>query len=583
MKRTIVLLVVLAVFVAPLSVFAQEPGTAGTIVEGNFSGSANIGSFNPLRANDTAANRISGLMFPTVVGASPFTQNFARVGEEGVANALATDWTVSDDGLVYTVMLRDDAAWSDGTPITATDVKFSFEAVAAGTADTPLTGYINYVEGDNPIGIVEVNIIDDNTVEMVFKEASCTALSLIGFNVIPAHVWGYDGSADFDFTVLEDDAWDKDPSVVYGPFVVERFAAGEAIGLAPVQSFPDAKDGVMPSGYVYRDVPDQTVEVEQFLAGQLNFADGPSVARRGELRADAGTVVSDFPGNSWDYMAYNLADPDNPQPALDDDGNPLDQGHHPIFGDPAVRRALQYAVDVEGILDAAVFGEGTQMAANMIPTSWAADPNLAPIPYDPELAGQLLDEAGWPLGDDGVRVCQGCMYAEEGTPFAFELITNQGNTRREAIGTIIQDQLYELGIDVDFVTLDWQTVLANTFGAQTFDTVIIGWRESFPSDPDQVQLFSPASDDPATQGSNHTSYNNPEVMDLMLQANQVPGCDPTARAEIYYQVQKLMQEDPPYMWLFAQNLMYVARTDVEGYAAEPNQPLWNVHTWQIQN
>lgn len=580
MKHVLTLSVIVLLLVSSGAALAQDPGEGGTIVEGNFSGSVNIGAFNPLRSNDTAAARITDLMFPDVIGASPFTQYYAELGEEGVNNALATGWTVSDDGLVYTVSLRDDAAWSDGTPITALDIKFAFEAIASGQADTPLTGYINYVESGNPTGIQEVNVIDDYTVEMVFGEASCTALGLAAMDVVPAHVWGYDGSPEFDFSVLVDHPFDTQPSVVYGPFQVERFASGEAIGMGPVQSWADGV--VLPSGYVYRDVPDQTVEVEQFLADQLNFMDGPSVARRGDLRADPNTVVADFPGNSWDYMGYNLADPENPQPGYDEDGNLVDQGHHPIFGDPAVRRALQYAVDVEGILEAAVFGEGTQMAANMIPTSWAADPDLAPIPYDPELAGQMLDEAGWPVGPDGVRICQGCMYAEEGTPFEFDLITNAGNTRREAIGVIIQDQLYELGINVNFSAIDFQTLIEETFGAQTFDAYILGWREGFPSDPDQLQLFSPANDDPANQGSNAASYNNPEVLELMARANTVPGCDPEARAEIYHEIQRLMQDDPPYMWLFAQNLMYAARTNVNGFAPEPNLPLWNVHTWTIE-
>ncbi|MBN2305118.1 MAG: hypothetical protein JXQ72_11605 [Anaerolineae bacterium] len=581
MKKTLIVLMLVLSLVMPLAVTqAQGPGEGGPVVEGNFSGSVNIGSFNPLRSNDTAAGRIADdLLFPDVIGASPFTQYYARVGEEGVYGGLATDWTVSEDGLTYTVTLRQDAVWSDGTPITALDVKFSFEAIASGAADTPLTGYINYVEDGNPTGISEVTIIDDYTVEFKFETAACTALGLIGYDVAPAHVFGYDGSPEFDFSIMVDHPMDTDPEVVFGPFEVARFASGEAIGLSPVESWPEGV--VIPSGYVYRDVPDQTVEVEQFLAGELNFMDGPSVARRDDLRADANTVVADFPGNAWDFMAFNLADPDNPQPAVDENGDPIDQGHHPIFGDVRVRRALQYAVDVEGILEAAVFGEGTQMAANTIPTSWAADPNLAPIPYDPVKAGEMLDEAGWPLGDNGVRTCQGCMYAEEGTPFAFELITNQGNTRREAIGVIIQDQLYELGIDVDFQAIDFQTLIDTTYGAQTFDAFILGWREGFPSDPDQLQLFSTSSDDPANQGSNASSYNNPEMIDLMIKANTVPGCDPQARAEIYYEIQKMMQEDPPYIWLFAQNLMYAARVEVEGFAAEPNLPLWNVHAWQI--
>jgi peptide/nickel transport system substrate-binding protein len=583
MKRIVVLIAVAAMLLGVFAVSAQEPttGSGGPVVEGNFTGSTNFGKLNPLLTNDTATLTITSLMFPFVMVGSPFTQALGLSGDEGITNALATGYTVSDDGLTYTVTMRQDAHWSDGEPVTAWDVKFSFDAIASGEADTPLTGLINYVPEGNPTGIKEINVLDDYTFEAAFEQPGCTALGLVGnsFYVIPSHVWGYDGSPDFDFSVLTDDPYNTNPSVIYGPFEFASLNPGEAVAVKAFDNWPDGV--VVPSGYIYRDVPDQTVEVEQFLAGQLNYIDGPAVARRADIRAANNVVSKDFPGNSWDYMGFNLADPNNPQPGLDADGNPIDQGHHPIFGDVRVRRAIQMAIDVQGIIDAAVFGEGSQMASDMIPTSWAVDPTLAPVPYDPEGAAALLDEAGWPVGEDGVRHCQGCMYAEEGTPFEFSLITNEGNTRREAIGVVIQDELHDLGITVDFQSIDWQTLLAETMGAQTFDAYIIGWREGFPSDPDQLQLFGPSNDDPANQGSNAMSYNNPKLTDLMIQANSVPGCDIAKRQELYAQIQKILQDDQPYVWLFVQNTMYAANKDVTGFDPYPNTPQWNLSTWQI--
>ena len=116
-----------------------------------------------------------------------------------------------------------------------------------------------------------------------------------------------------------------------------------------------------------------------------------------DIRAAPGVKAVSFPSNLWSFIGLNVADPDHPPPGLDDDGNLFDQGHHPIFGDGRVRRALQRAIDVQAIIQGAVNGEGTQMASILIPTSWAADPDLAPVPYDPALAAQMLDEAGWRL------------------------------------------------------------------------------------------------------------------------------------------------------------------------------------------
>jgi peptide/nickel transport system substrate-binding protein len=290
-----------------------------------------------------------------------------------------------------------------------------------------------------------------------------------------------------------------------------------------------------------------------------------------------------FPDPSWDYIGLNVADPDHPRSGLDDDGNLIDQGHHPIFGDVRVRRALQHAIDVQALIQGALFGEGTQMASSQIPTSWAADPDLAPVSYDPILAAQMLDEAGWPVGPDGIRICQGCKYAEDGTPLEFELVTNEGNTRREAIGAMVKDQLHELGIEVDFRTMAFLALLDQTFAAQTYDAVIIGWRAGFPTVPDQWPLFGPSSDDPSDQGANGSSYYNPEFVRLAEKALTLPGCDPTARANIYHQIELLLQDDQPYLWLFAQNDLYAAHNDVIGFDPQPNASWWNIHTWQVSD
>jgi peptide/nickel transport system substrate-binding protein len=577
-------LVLIVLLALPLGVTqAQGPtsGSGGPIIEGNFGGSVTWPSFNPIRTNDSATSRIKGMMYPTLVGASPYTADFAKAGEEGVFGALATDWSISEDGLTYNFTLRDDAKWTDGEPVTATDVKFSFDAIASGQIDAPLYGLINYVPTDNEIGVKEIKIIDDYHLEITVGQASCTALSNMGFSVAPAHVFGYDGSPDFDFSVLVDNDFDFNPTVSYGPFQFASFSAGEAIGLKTVDNW--AEGTVIPSGFVYRDVPDQNVLVEQFLSGETNFIDQPPPSRAADVRNAPGVQSKVLTGDSWDYIGLNLADPENPQPGFDADGNPIDQGHHPIFGDVRVRRAFQMGINVADIVQGAYFGEGSQMASYLKPSSWAHDPALNAVAYDPEAAGALLDEAGWVMGSDGVRVCKGCEYAKEGAPLEFELITNSGNTRREAIGTIVQDQLGQLGFKVDFQAIDFQTLIDTTFGAQTYDAFILGWGGGFPDDPNSaLQFFSPAGDDPDNQANNAMSYNNPDLMKLITEAASVPGCDQATRAALYHQIEKMVQDDQPYIWLATRSATSAAQGNVQGFDPLQAQiPVWNVHTWNV--
>jgi peptide/nickel transport system substrate-binding protein len=286
-------------------------------------------------------------------------------------------------------------------------------------------------------------------------------------------------------------------------------------------------------------------------------------------------------------MAFNLADPNNPQPALDEDGNRIDQGLHPIFGDKMVRQAIGHAVNVDSIIEGAVFGEGTRMAGHITAASWAVHPELQPRPHNPELALELLAEAGWVPNDAGRLVCQDCLYAREvdasfnGSPFEFELLTNAGNSRREAIGAVIQDELDRIGITVNFQTIEFNTLL-DIMDAQTFDTFILGWRAGYPDTPDTVQLFSAEADVPGS-GNNFTSFYNEEFFVLEQEALTLPGCDPEERAPIYHRMQEIMYDEMPYLWLYSINGFYAARSEVSGFDPYPANLWWNVDVWTVAN
>ncbi|MCA9911477.1 MAG: hypothetical protein KC519_22640, partial [Anaerolineae bacterium] len=287
------------------------------------------------------------------------------------------------------------------------------------------------------------------------------------------------------------------------------------------------------------------------------------------------------PGTSWDYMAFNLANPQNPQAAYDEDGNLIEQDPHPIFGDLRVRQAINMAVNVDDIISGAVFGYGARMQSVYAPGSWPYAEDVPFYDFDPEAAAAMLEEAGWVDNDNDPstpRVAQGAMYAEDGTEMTFTLFTNQGNTRRTAIGTVIQDQLSQIGIQVDFQTIDFN-VLLDVLDQQTYDAFILGWRNSYPFRADQRQLWASTSD--VIAGDNFTSYINPELDDLWVQASTVPGCDIEARREIYGQIQQIMHEDTPYLFLYSINGMYAWNSKLQGVEPYPGAFYWNISEWTV--
>lgn len=555
------MLVLTGALVIPVA--AQEAGQGGIVIEGNFGG--DIASLNPIIASDTASRRIISLIFPALLGVNADTATL----EAGLPGGIAESYEISEDGTVYTFNLRGDVAWNDGTPITSADFVYSWTAITTPGVETPLAFLTD--------SIASVEAPDAQTLVVTFTSADCTALSnASSIYPLPSHIMPADplelNDGDFNFN----------PSVSYGPFRFGEFVPGERVTAVAEPTWTENDLGfTVPAGFIYKNVPDQTVLFEQFVAGETNFIDGPAVARRAELRENADVQGYDFPGNAWDYLALNYADPSNPQNATDADGNRIEQGNHPLFGDVRVREAIAKGINVDEIVEGAVFGEGSRMTSLIIPASWAYASELPPIGFDPEASAALLAEAGFADADgNGVlEATEDAMYAAPGTEFRFTLYTNQGNTRRAAVGQIVQDQLSDLGIVVDFQTIDFNTLL-DIMDSQTFDAFILGWRNSYPDDPDLTQLFTGVAD-VVGSGSNMTSYYNQELEDLNSQAKALPGCDPEERTAIYVQMQEIMQKDLPYIPLFVINGNYSANAGIEGFDPRPSNWLWNVDTWNV--
>ncbi|NDJ60176.1 MAG: hypothetical protein GYB67_03575 [Chloroflexi bacterium] len=572
-----VLVVVLALMAAPLA--AQDGPEGGVIIEGNLGGDP--ATFSPIIASDTASSRITEFLFPDLLSVDPSQAIIVpREGNPLASSAVVDSWDINEDGTVYTFNMRQDMVWSDGTPITSADVVYVWDAAVAGQegiVDTPLS-FIVAAPGEET-GILDVQAVDDFTFEVTFASSACDALfDAASLEPVPSHIYPE------DLSLINDFEENLNPTVTANVFSFGEFRPGEQVSLLADQNYIDADLGfVNLDGYIYRNVPDLNVIVEQYLAGELSVVDNPNVARRADIRADEGSQVYSYPGDRWDYLAFNLADPTNPQNGLDADGNAIDQGNHPLFGDVRVRQAIARAINVDAIIDAAVFGEGSRMTAHLIPASWAYHTELPPIAFDPEMAAEMLAEAGWADADgNGVlEATEDALYADAGTEFVFTLYTNEGNTRRTAMGTLVQDQLSQVGIQVDFQTIDFNTLL-DIMDSQTFDTLILGWRNGYPDRPDSTQLFTPASD-VVGSGSNFTSFNNAEFTSLNEQAQFVPGCDPAERAEFYFQMQEIMQEELPYVWMFAQDGMYAARTEVNGFDPFPAQLYWNIDTWSVRS
>jgi peptide/nickel transport system substrate-binding protein len=555
--------VLLALAVAPVA--AQDD--LGNVIVGSTVGSTGV-NFNPITSSTATEQDIMNLLYPALVGVNPET----AVIEPNAPGGLAESWEVSEDGLVYTITLKDYFKWSDGTPVTANDIAISWAAIQSGQIETPIAYLVDY--------ITDVQAVDEHTLQVSVPEASCESVGNFYFQAFPSHlVTAEDGTIDW---AMVQQMTQSDPAdLEVGPYALSAQIPDQQTALVPVAAdqWPSEQEGpILNTGYIQKVVGDQTVDVEQFLAGQIDFSTFVPVDRREEVRSAEGINSYEFsPGNTWDYLAVNFANPENPQPAFDEEGNAIEQDRHPLFAERDVREAMAHAINMEDVITAAVFGEGSVMQSMYAPGTWVYNEDVPFYEYDPELAQTMLADAGWTdENGDGVIECHGCADAEEGTPFAFTLYTNQGNTRREAFGQIVQDQLSDVGIQVDFQTIDFN-VLVDMLDQQTFDAVILGWRNSYPFSADYTQIFGSSGD--VIGGSNSVSYVNPQMDELMRQALTLPGCDTAERAAIYGQAAQLFHDDLPYVVQFSTDGMYAWQQSIEGVDPYPANLLWNLTEW----
>ncbi|MBC8099338.1 MAG: hypothetical protein H7Y11_07835, partial [Armatimonadetes bacterium] len=501
-------------------------------------------------------------------------------------------WQRSEDGATLTLTLKSDLAWSDGTPITAYDVFFSYLVTHDDDVQSRFASVLN-------AEVTAAAPLDAQTITFRFSSATCDALTVVNIPIIPAHAYEGDfaerAAAVFDDTndvVAAYTTWQAtypdlsyryvgsvteslQPSITYGDFAPDPGYVVDAGALRLTASI----DTVQTDAFQVLAIGDSNTVVDNFINGDLNFLAQPPVNRRADLRAVPGVQFYQLPGAQFDYLGFNTADPDPRHVRGYDD--PEGQGHHPIFGDPRVVQALRLAIDVDALIQVAVQGDGTRVAVNQAPTSWAYDATLPLSPYDPDEARRQLEAAGWrAVAGSSTRRCVDCLYGTEGDPLRFSLLVDESSGRQAINATLIEQQLGAIGIEVQTRSVSNTVELNDELRLQRFDAFLTTYDGGYPYAPDVSAWFTQSEDVPEL-GANVTSYVNPDLEALLTEARTLPGCSRQARSALYQQAAQALSEDVPYIWLYAPDEVYVASGNVRGFAPYPSAALWNITAWSV--
>lgn len=458
-----------------------------------------------------------------------------READLSLSPALSTEVPEpSDDGLTYTVTIREDVVFHDGEPLTADDVVFTYETVLDESVASALAGDLE--------ALSEVVALDDTTVQFRLSEPYVPFPERLTLGIVPEHVLA--GTTDWDGV-----AFNREP-VGSGPYRLVSWTAGDSIVLEANPEYWDGVPEVTP--VTFATSGDDQARVARMSAGELDAAVLP--ARLAEqFQGTDGLQVQRRP--SADYRGIML-----PQ-------------EHPVSGDLAIRQALDLAVDREAMVEGVLAGAGEAAYGPVAPALDDFYDASVERAHDPAAAEDLLEQAGWEVGEDGVR-------SRDGVRAEMTVMYPAGDTVREQLALAVATDARAVGVDVAVDGLSWEAIEPR----MGTDALVMGFGT--PYDPDFVsyQLFHSSY---AGQGFfNPGSYDNPAV-DQALDDGRTAVQD-AERQDAYARLQSELAADPPWLFLTYLEHVYVVSDGWQGsdvVQVEPHDhgftagPWWNIQDW----
>ncbi len=341
--------------------------------------------------------------------------------------------------------------------------------------------------------------------------------------------------------------------------------------------------------------PNAIPMLNDLLAGSIDYTtvDAEFVNRvESAMARGAAVQIDKWFVNGFTYLAFNLADPNNPQNGWSDEngdgiytpGEPAQaQDPHPILGDPAVRQAIAYALDYDEIITQAIYGQGGRVVADISPAiDWAYNDTLTPYEQNLAEANALLDAAGWTLlpteTEAETEEAPPPQRVRDELPLALTLTVNSGNESRERVATLVQSQLAQLGFAVTIQIVPFEEAVA-ALRNQTFDMAITGWLDVNP-EPDDTGFLS-YTQDQVGLGFNFASYYNEAVETNLNEGRTVAGCAAADRTPFYQANQELVYQDIPYIPLYAPLINVVWSNRLQNFRTNAWNLYENVHEWYV--
>jgi len=484
-------------------------------------------TLNPLTATSNETKDIVWQIFLKLLDEKPDYLSFEP--------RLARSWEFSEDSLSITFHLRDDVRWTDGTLVTADDVRFTWEL----HIDTLVAWRSRSLKQH----IRDVKVVDSHTV--VFEFDRRYPYQLMDANdgvILPRHLL-----KNIPRDQMREHSFGRAP-IGNGPYMFSRWEPEQYLELV---KNPDYYERGKPhvERVVYKFVPDMVTLTTQLKKGEIDLLESipndqlPNLADRYPR-----VQVYTYPSREYWYISWN--------------------SNQERFANAETRRALTMGIDREEIIRTLWGGRASVCTSPIYNGLWAFDDAIEPIPYDAVRARRELEDLGWRDSDgDGV-------LDKNGAPFEFELITNHSSQQRVDVAIMVEAYLEEIGVRVNIRTMEFRAVTERLFSFD-YDGCVLGWGT--PTKPDITSHWHSSAVPP--DGYNISAYRNPEVDDLIDKAKVE--LDRERARDLWSQVQRKIYQDQPFTFLLIPD--EVTALDRRFCGVDPNAIsfFYNLRDWRV--
>ncbi len=518
-------------------------------------------TFNFVLATDETSANVGGMILDGLVTQNPITGD--------IEPALAKSWEISKDNLQIIHTLRPNLQWSDGKPLTADDVVFTYNQLYL-NPEIP-TGMRDILKIGQSEGLPEVTKIDERRVKFTIPEPFAPFLGITGASIYPAHILkktveqkDRDGKLKFLSTWSLDTPPEK--IVASGAYKLESYTTAQRIVFVdnPYYWKKDVLKEDLPyiKKVVFEIVESTDTFLSQFRSGSLNAVEvNAEYFSLLKIEEDKGNfeIYNGGPDYSTSYLTFNLnTGKRNGKPVVD----PIKSRW---FNNLKFRKAVAYAINRQRMVTNIYRGLGQLQNSFIAVQSPFYNPNIEGYSYNPEKAKQLLKEAGFKYNQKGQ------LFDAAGNRVRFQLNTNTGNKIREAMGNQIEEDLEAIGIDVNFRTINFNVLIGKMRGSLDWEAIILGFNAG--NEPNSganiwlpngnshlFNIAAPAEGKPL-EGRTVTDWEK-EIGRLFIEGAKE--LDEEKRKAIYAEAQELVSEKLPFIYLVNPYFMEAVRNNIEG-------------------